>query len=330
MMQRRYRSFADQTQHYFTRPHEAVPASPLTGPSIWRGADLANREDLWLVSLSCEDADEIAAAAKSAVAAGYVLEDVDKSRFPLPTVAPKIGDWRHRIENGVGFVVVRGLPVAELSEQEAEMAFWGVGHHMGLPGAQNPDQELLGHVRDYQEAEDNPHVRLYRTAANIEFHCDAADVVGLLCLSTALSGGQSRIVSTGQLFNCVMAEDPGLVEALFEPFVLDRRGEGKEGTLPYYYLPPCAYADGKLRTFYHSEYMRSVSRHEGVEIPSGQPELIELYDRFGADPNVQLDMWLQPGDMQFLSNHSIAHARTAYEDDPAEPRHLLRLWLSLE
>ncbi len=329
-MKRRYRSFADQTQHYFTRPHEGVPASPLTGPSIWRGADLVDRTDLWMVTLAPGEADEIVAAARGAVASGFELEDVDKSRFPLPTVGPKVREWRRTIEQGVGFVVVRGLPVAELSDQEAQMAFWGVGHHMGIPGAQNPDQELLGHVRDYQEAEDNPHVRLYRTAANIEFHCDAADVVGLLCLSTARSGGQSRIVSTGELFNLVMAEDPDLVQALFEPFVLDRRGEGREGTLPYYYLPPCAYAKGELRTFYHSEYMRSVARHEGVEIPPAQKKLITLYDTFGADPEIQLDMWLQPGDMQFLSNHSIAHARTAYEDDPDSPRHLLRLWLSLE
>jgi len=43
-------------------------------------------------------------------------------------------------------------------------------------------------------------------------------------------------------------------------------------------------------------------------------------------------MWLAPGDMQFLSNHTIAHARTAYQDfaDPAARRHLLRLWLSLD
>ncbi len=283
-----------------------------------------------MVTLTTEEADEITRAARSAVASGYDLEDVDRDRFPLPTVGSKVREWRNRIEEGVGFVVVRGLPVTALSAREAEMAFWGVGHHMGIPGAQNPDQELLGHVRDYREADDNPHVRLYRTTANIEFHCDAADVVGLLCLSTAASGGQSRIVSTGQLFNRTLAEAPDLVPALFEPFALDRRGEGADDALPYYFLPPCAYAKGELRTFYHSEYMRSVTRHVDLEMPPGQPELIELYDRLGADPDIQLDMWLQPGDMQFLSNHSIAHARTAYDDDPDNPRHLLRLWLSLE
>ena len=27
----------------------------------------------------------------------------------------------------------------------------GIGHHLGEPGAQNPQQELLGEVRDYRE-----------------------------------------------------------------------------------------------------------------------------------------------------------------------------------
>ena len=32
-------------------------------------------------------------------------------------------------------------------------------------------------------------VRLYRTAADIRFYCDAADVVGLLCLHAAEERG---------------------------------------------------------------------------------------------------------------------------------------------
>jgi alpha-ketoglutarate-dependent taurine dioxygenase len=60
--------------------------------------------------------------------------------------------------------------------------------------------------------------------------------------------------------------------------------------------------------------------------------LLELYDRLAASPEIYLDMWLQPGDIQLISNHTVVHARTAYEDypEPARRRHLLRLWLSLE
>ena len=43
-----------------------------------------------------------------------------------------------------------------------------------------------------------------------------------------------------------------------------------------------------------------------------------------------LHMVLDVGDIQFLSNNHILHARTAYKDyaPPAPRRHLMRLWLS--
>lgn len=43
-----------------------------------------------------------------------------------------------------------------------------------------------------------------------------------------------------------------------------------------------------------------------------------------------LHMILDVGDIQFLSNNHIFHARTAYKDyaPPAPRRHLMRLWLS--
>jgi hypothetical protein len=230
--------------------------------------------------------------------------------------------------HGPGFVVVSGLPVAEWSADDAAAAFWGIGHHLGVPGAQNSDQELLGHVRDY--GENDPTVRLYRTPHNINFHCDAADVVGLLCLQPAMRGGNSRIVSSGTLFNDTLLADPEAAMRGFEGFRLDGRGENRPGAKAYSTVVPCCYAQGQLRTFYHSEYFRSVERHEDVQLDALERRWLDHYDRIAGDPQNYLEMSLAPGDMQFLSNHSIVHARTAYQDDPENPRHLLRLWLSLE
>ena len=212
------------------------------------------------------------------------------------------------------------------------MAYWGLGHHLGIPGAQNPQHELLGHVVDYHEETDNPMVRRYRTSGNIDFHCDAADVVGLLCLHTAKTGGQSRFVSSVTVFNEMVKRAPELVPALFEPIAMDKRGEEKPGDAGYWQVQPGCYTpeDG-LKTFYHSEYMRSAERHPEVTHSTAAHKLLDLYDELCAQPDLHLDMWLQPGDIQFLSNHTTIHARTEYEDwpEPERKRHLLRLWLSL-
>ena len=100
----------------------------------------------------------------------------------------------------------------------------------------------------------------------------------------------------------------------------------------YFMLPPsCFSEENGLQTFYHSEYFRSAERHGDINYDEQTHALLDLYDSLCARPDLQLDMWLEPGDMQFISNHTIAHARTDYEDwpEPERKRHLLRLWLSL-
>ena len=87
-----------------------------------------------------------------------------------------------------------------------------------------------------------------------------------------------------------------------------------------------------MRTFYHADYFRSVVRHDDVPpLTKLEQDLLDTYEAIATEPGMYLDMDLQPGDIQLLSNHSILHARTDYQDheDLAKRRHLLRLWLSL-
>ena len=323
-----YRTFAEQSLHYFTRPHTGVPDKPLNSAAAWRGEDLRKIPETWQYQLTAADTDEITSATQQVIT--LPLGEIDKNNFPLPSLSPKIREWRDAVMEGAGLMLVRGLPVDDWDQDTIDRAYWGIGHHLGVPGGQNPENELLGHVKDYGEAKDDPFVRLYRTTSNIRYHCDAADIVGLLCLHPAKSGGQSRIVSTVTLFNELIAAHPDLAPRLFEPFRLDGRGERKPGQRPYSLIPPCQFADGQLRTFYHSDYFHSVARHAEVELSEDEQTILEFYDKQGLRPDLYLDMELRAGDMQFISNHVIAHARTEYEDfeDPDKKRHLLRLWLS--
>jgi hypothetical protein len=322
-------SFGAHALHYFDRPHEDVPTAPVGGPSAWRGPDLADRDD-WIVRLTGDDVAEIDAAIAAAAARGPDLRRLRQEDFPLPTLAPRIADWTRELADGRGFLLVRGLPVARWGDDRSALVFWGLGRHLGTPGAQNPDDDLLGHVTDTGEEAANPFVRRYRTAGDIAFHCDLADVVGLLCLRPAARGGASRIVSSVSVFDALLARRPDLAPRLFAPFRLDTRNEGDGSGAKWVDVPPCRYAGGRLRTFYHSDYVRSVVRH--AEVPPFSDEertLLDLYEAVAGSPDLYLDMHFEPGDVQLISNHSVLHARTAYEDGPAQRRHLLRLWLSL-
>ncbi len=320
-----YKSLRAQTLHYFARPHERVLGQPLQTSAAWRGADVRQRTD-WQVPLTAAEVEELRAAVRSVEAGGKPMGDLTREDFPLPTLSRRIDEWRREIRHGRGFVLVRGLPVAEWTERQSETCYWCIGHHLGLPGAQNPQNDLLGHVRDQRTGGD---VRYYRTNKALAVHTDTADVVGLLCLRKAKSGGLSRIASSVAVYNELLKRRPDLAPRLFQPLYFDTKGEGGVSAFP---VPPCTFADGELRTFWQSDYYREAQRFAHVpRLTQQETELLDLYDEIANSPEIHLDMDLQPGDIQLISNHTILHARTAFEDfpEPENRRHLLRLWLSL-
>lgn len=324
-----YFSYLEQTLHYFDRPHETVAAQPLASPAAWSATELA-RDSSWRTTLDRVRQDELVDAVRHARATGKPDGDLVVADFPLPTLAADVARWRAEVDLGRGLHVVSGIPLDRLDDGEAQTLFWCLGLHMGRPGAQNVRGDLLGHVTDTGARRDDLYTRLYQTSANIAYHCDAADVVGLLCLHPAKSGGASRVVSSVSAYNELLRRRSDLAPRMYEPFYLDVRNEDPDNTTRFIQVPACRFAAGRLRTFYHSDYFRSVQRHSDVpRFTSEEVELFDLYERIANDPELYVDMELARGDIQWLSNHVVLHARTEYEDDPERPRHLLRLWLSL-
>lgn len=325
-----YFSYSEQAGHYFGRPHQAPAQKPVASPAAWRGSETDVAE--WRTELTLAQVEELDQALAQAKASGKKAEEMTSADFPLPTLRKEIARWRAEVDCGRGFQLISGVPVERWSQADSELCFWCLGLHMGRPGAQNPQGDLLGHVLDTGDDAADPYVRKYLTSASIAYHCDAADVVGLLCLRRARSGGASRIVSSVTVYNTLLEQRPDLVTRLYQPFLLDVRNEDRSGALRYLPISPCCFAGGRLRTFYHSDYFRSVVRHHDVPpFTEHERTLMDLYEEIASSPDLYLDMELEPGDIQWLSNHSILHARTAYEDfpEPERKRHLLRLWLSL-
>jgi len=306
--------------------------TPVRGPSAWTVASLGAGET-WLTKLSDDERAACVHSTREALRRSSVLEGWTRRDFALGPLAASVDRWRSVLDTGRGFVVIRGIPVEEMSADEVEAFFWGLGVLLGTPGAQNTDGDLLGHVVDMNDAEPG---RLYRTSSEIAFHCDAADVVGLLCTATGLRGGESRLASSAAIYNAILERRPDLIGRMYENFWLDAHGQRGMSRVR---VPMARHAGDRLRLFYHSDYFRT----GGAQSPNGLDdearELLDLFDTLAKSPAYCLDMVLQPGDIQLVSNHSVVHARGAYDDPPAprnaEPdsaqrRHLLRLWLSLD
>ena len=302
-----------------------------TDPAAWRAADIAGSAE-WVHDLSGREIDELVGAVGEVRRRRIDLTDVRARDVPLPTLAPVIAGWSDVLDEGRGFILVRGLPVDELGEADAALAYMALGVHLGLPVSQNADGHLLGHVRDDGSDPDDPTVRRYRTRLAQPFHVDGSDVVGLLCLQRAKSGGLSQIVSSVTIFNELERRRPDLVSLLAEPWYFDFYGQERPGERPWFTAPILSGLPDRFRFMYIRWYIDKAQDHRDVpRLTDDQRELLDLVDSLAADPELHLDMDFEPGDIQLLANRTILHSRTEYEDhaDPALRRHLLRLWLTL-
>jgi len=283
----------------------------VTDPAAWRGADLrADRS--WVVELTEEQRAELRAGG------------------PLVALAAAVRDWRARLQTGLGVLLVRGVPVEDLTGQECRDVFSLLGSHLGDPVGQNRDGDLLTDIRDVGNDPSDPDVRLYTTAAEQDFHTDGADLIGLLCLRTAKSGGINRVVSSVTVYDEIVAARPDLAPLLEQDwhFFLHTQDDGTPLTFPM----PIVRRDGdRVASFFIPWYIRRAQGLPGVpDLTPEQDEVLRLYEATANRPDLYLDMDFRPGDMQWIRNAAVLHKRTAYVDrpEPGRRRHLLRLWLA--
>ncbi len=304
----------------------------IRGPSAWYGPDIAGRAE-WIEPLSTAEVSEIEVAGRQLERMEVDWQLLRMSDFPLPTLKPRLARMLDEVLHGRGFVLLRGLPVERWSRRLSAIALLGLGLHWGSLRSQNRHGHLLGHVRDAGLSSRDPNVRVYLTRERQNYHTDSCDVVGLLCLHPARSGGLSSLVSSVTIFNEMRKRRPDLARVLFEQIETDRRGEVPEGQKPFFTIPVFNWYAGLLSTIYNRTYIESARRFPEVSPREpAQVEALDLFEGLANDPALHFRMELQAGDVQLVHNHTMLHDRTAFEDWPEleRKRHLLRLWLAPE
>jgi hypothetical protein len=299
-------------------------------PSAWLGRDLATRPQQWIVELSPAQLAELKRAAANV--RGVALADLTADVFPLPALAQTLAALRQTLIQGLGFALVRGLNPDEIPGEDSAAVFCGLGAHIGRARSQNAAGELLGHVRDIGASGTDTNTRIYQTRERQTFHTDSADVVALMCLRQARTGGESLLVSAASIYNAFLERRPDLLPRLFETIATDRRGEVPEGMKSFFEIPVFTWHGGYLNVMYQRQYIDSAQRFAGaMRLTPEHVAALDLFDELANNSDLNLGMTLRRGDMQFVHNHSLLHDRAGFEDwpEPARRRHLLRLWLSV-
>jgi len=248
--------------------------------------------------------------------------------------AEVLADVIRMLETGYGFVLLDRISLERYSHQEATLAYWLIGQFMGQPFEQNVKGTSLYDVRDVG-GDHTKGSRFSVTNARTSFHTDGsfnqviADHVGLLCLHTAKSGGESQMMSAYSLHNRLIEQNPDLLEVLYQPFHVDRRGEFEEGESPTSQQPVFHWDGNELTMRYLSYYIQEGHREVGLPLSDAQQEALGAIEDLLEKEDLFVEFSVEPGQMLFCNNHWILHNRNAYEDhgDPELRRHYVRLWL---
>ena len=311
--------------------HMSLPDA-ITSPVAWTGRDMMAAPERWTYRLSDADVAEIENAATIFIDSGRPLGQITRDLFPLPEFGVWLESLRETLIHGIGFQLITGLPVETYSGDMRATIFCGIGSHIGRARSQNAAGHLLGHVRDVGADINDPNTRIYQTTSRQSFHTDSCDVVGLLCVREAMSGGDSMLASSMTAYNEILKRRPDLAPHLFLPVATDRRGEVPENEDPFFTIPVYSWHRNFLTCIYQRNYIDSAQRFETApRLSAQQLEALDLLDDIVNEPDMHLRMRLQPGDMQFVYNHSLLHDRTGFTDWPEaeKRRHLLRLWLAV-
>jgi hypothetical protein len=295
-------------------------------PMAWTAAQMVGSE-AWRWTLTAQEIDEISAALANLVDTGKPWLEMTRADFPLPSLGETLRTVIAGLEHGPGVALIRGVPIESCDETQARLIAWGLSLHMGVLSPQDAQGKLVGDVRAVSETNG---VRGNATADEIDYHVDPCDVVGLLCRRAACAGGESRIASAVAIYDHMLETRPDLVAALHAPVAFHRLG-ATPAEPNWYDCPVFGEAEGAFTThYYRARILRADRDIAAPSLTPTQREAVDLVQALASDQRFSLAMDLEPGDLQLLCNHTVYHARTAYEDAEAEDakRHMFRLWLS--
>ncbi len=176
-------------------------------------------------------------------------------------------------------------------------------------------------------------VRASQSNIALDFHTDNAsnlfcpEYVGLLALQVAKAGGENRFVNIRTIYNCLSLYYPQSLTRLYQPFYFDRMGEHKKDEEQTLYKPVFEEKNGQLETRLNAHFIRRGYQLRGEPMDEWALAALAVLEEITSDSSLWVEYKMQKGQVQYVNNCTIAHARTEYADEPLKRRHFKRIWM---
>lgn len=299
--------------------------------TAWKGPDLQN-DTSWIFRFSESDLGELDRALQAIKVAGLKSGEFGRDEFALPVLGDKLARIDDEIRNGRGFVLIKGFPVGAYGMDDLKIMYWGLGVHLGTVIPHNVAGDTMAPVTNLELKTDDPNRRNNTTNNFLDPHTDLADVVMLLCIEQARSGGESGLVSSVAIHNEIVRNHPEFLVPLYEGFYHDYRGYGPTGDaneVTATPIPVFEYNNGRVNCAFAKKIIETGARKRGVPLTDLEQAAIDYVHELGTRADMRIDMRLEPGDIQIINNYITLHSRTDYLDhEDGRKRYLLRMWVN--
>ncbi|KAI0490200.1 Clavaminate synthase-like protein [Xylaria cf. heliscus] len=304
--------------------------SCIKGPGVWSGGDSISFDSETL-ELGPTDVAEVEQAIKHFLSLGLDGSEVTHENFPLPNLGSRLKDRAADIHRGSGLCIVRGLRPGAYSAEDNTIIFLGIASYIGNQrGIQTSKGAMLTHIYE-SDSWTVPREKRHgiHTNSSLPFHNDmGCEILAIHIRKCAVQGGGTYVASAAAVYNTMMKACPWVIHTLAKhnwPVQVSR------GTSPFVLAPLLGFHSGNLVI---SADPSRIGPHPAVtnsrvpDLLPAQKEALALLQQTATAQQMQLPAC--QGDMVFINNWSVLHARDSYQDDSTTARHLVRLWLRNE
>jgi hypothetical protein len=293
-------------------------------PSAWTRRALGSEESLrlYLTDAQLDAIDTFLGRTRHLQPQQVTRTDVDD-----PVIDRLLADVRETIMHGRGVAIISGVTPERYTEEQFQRIYWGFGTHLGIGAVQSALGDRLAYVENKGDDRVN---RGYRSLRELHMHTDSYELVGLMSVRTAKTGGLSGLVSSLAIHNEMLASRPDLLPALYRGYRYasdEARFSSKAVTDDP--IPVYSAVNGVVSCSYEPAHMRNAAEVLGQPLPDDLVEAFAYFDALAIRDDLALKFLLQPGEMMLWHNYTNLHSRTSFEDDPTHKRLLRRLWLTV-
>jgi hypothetical protein len=257
-----------------------------------------------------------------------------QNKVLIPQLCVWVESFRKKIVAYPGFVCLR--PPFSLSDNQLRLFYFLTAQTLGKL---NDRYDELFDVKDRGLDYTKQAIPVSKTKASTGFHTDSTaleyspDIVGLLCINPARTGGESLLANAADVYCWLQNEHPEYLNLLCTPIIRDVITPGTEKNIEAIRknkFPVFSFDESGLKFRYMRYWITTGYQKSDTEIPENLEKALDCIDQFlHTDENVYKFM-LERGDMLFVNNRFLCHNRTAFQDfyEQEKKRTLVRTWIN--